>query len=61
MHICCRVANDVASITERHTKAEIMSHKEENSSRINSQPRQTEDRLRNKLEMSTDSLDPRDY
>ena len=60
MHICCRVVNDVANITERHTKAEVMSRKEENSSIINSDS-QDKQKIRNKLEMSTDSLDPTDH
>ena len=60
MHICCRVANGVANITQRQTKAEVMSHKEENSPRINSDS-QDRQKIRNKLQMSTDSLDPTDH
>ena len=39
---------------------EVMSHKEENPSRIKSDS-QDRQKIRNKLEMSTDSLDPTDH
>ena len=60
MHICCRVANDVANITQRQTKAEVVSHKEERPSRIKSDS-QNRQKIQNKLEMSTDPLDPTDH
>ena len=60
MHVCCQVANDVATITQRQNKKEVSSHKEENPARIRSDQK---DRniIRNKPESSIDPLDPTDH
>lgn len=60
MHVCCRVANDVATITHRRTKVEVSSHKEENPSRVKSD-RKDRQNIRNKFEVSMDPLDPTDH
>ena len=60
MHVCCRVANDVATITQRQTKLELLSHKEENPARVKSDGKDRKN-IRNKLEVSIDPLDPTDH
>ena len=60
MHVCCRVANDVAKITQRRTSVEVSSHKEENPARVKSDGKDRQN-IRAKLEMSTDPLDPNDH
>ena len=49
MHVCCQVANDVATITQRQNKKEVSSHKEENPARMRSDQKDRNS-IRNKLD-----------
>jgi len=60
MHVCCRVANVMATIARRCTAVEVSSHKEENPARVKSDGKDRQN-IRAKLEMSTDPLDPTDH
>ena len=50
----------LATITQRRTIVEVSSHKEENPSRVKSDGKERQN-IRNKLEVSTDPLDPTDH
>ena len=56
MHVCCGVANDVATITQRRTMVEVSSHKEENPARVKSDGMDRQN-TRAKLAMFSDPLD----
>ena len=60
MHVCCRVANEVATITERRKTVEVSSHKEENPARVKSDGIDRQN-IRAKLAMFTDPLDPTNH
>ena len=60
MHVCCQVANDAATITQRQNKKEVSSHKDENHVRIRLDQKDRNS-ISNKLEISIDPLDPTDY
>ena len=60
MHVCCQVANDVATMTERQKTEEVSSHKEEKPARVKSDESDRENICR-KLAMSMDPLDPTDH
>ena len=60
MNICCKVVTNSANITQRTTKAAVIRHKDENPSRINSD-NQDRQKIRTKLQMCTNPLDPPDH
>ena len=60
MHVCCQVANDVATMTESQKTEGVSSHKEENPARVKSDGSDRQN-IRRKLEMSMDPLDPTDH